>query len=177
MPDWRNAERATAAWMSEQLGERVVTGSGSADGGIDVAGRAFVGQVKYWRSKVGRPEVQNIYGIAQARGVVAAGFSSGGYTRQAMRWADTAGVALFSFTMTDGTYRAVCLNGAARDLLRSGLGPEERQEARQRREDFAAMMAKRLGASDDVAATVAKLEVNRDNARGVFRALRRLRKR
>lgn len=71
-----------------------LTGAGS-DGGIDIAARKAVAQVKHWSSPVGRPEVQRLAGAARGRTAI---FIASKYSRQAMDWADQAGIALFTYT-------------------------------------------------------------------------------
>lgn len=92
-----DAEEAAAEWV-RWLGftDAEVTGRG-ADGGVDVRGRAIVGQVKAHMVPVSRPDLQRLYGIAQAEKRLALFFSLMSYTEQAVAWADEVGMALFRF--------------------------------------------------------------------------------
>lgn len=102
------AEYVAAAIMRDHLGFKdaaVTTASG--DGGVDVVAKQAVAQVKHWGSQVGRPAIQQLYG---ARGVDHSKkmvfFCSGGYSRQALAYANEVGVALFTFDAA-GSYEAM----------------------------------------------------------------------
>lgn len=92
--DWRDFERHVARWLNS-LDSYVVQGRGSRDGGVDVESLRFVVQVKDWSSRVGAPTVREIAGVAHARGKLAIVVARSGYTVDARRFADQAGVALF----------------------------------------------------------------------------------
>ncbi|MFZ2242992.1 MAG: restriction endonuclease [Gordonia amarae] len=113
----QQAESLAAAIMQKQLGFRdaAVTNL-SGDGGVDVVSRHAVAQVKHWSSQVGRPALQQLYGArgADARKKLVF-FSSGGYSPQAVEYADTHEVALFGFS-NDSTWWAV--NEHAKGLTR-----------------------------------------------------------
>ncbi|GAA1053938.1 restriction endonuclease [Dietzia natronolimnaea] len=109
------AEHIAAGIMRDHLGfkdARVTTASG--DGGVDVVARQAVAQVKHWGSQVGRPAIQQLYG---ARGVDHAKkmvfFCSGGYSRQAIAYANEVGVALFTF---DAACSYEPMNDSAREI-------------------------------------------------------------
>lgn len=142
------AEYVAAAIMRDHLGfqdARVTTASG--DGGIDVVARQAVAQVKHWGSQVGRPAIQQLYG---ARGIDHSKkmvfFCSGGYSRQAIAYANEVGVALFTFDAA-GSFGAV--NKSAQELgLAARRAAEELRrrtelEEAQRRADAEAEQAKR----------------------------------
>jgi hypothetical protein len=95
-PDWRDYETAAAHFL-RGLGFRSVESAGpGSDGGVDarVPG-VLVGQVKAHKAKVGRPPLQQIFGIASEEGVDAIFFSKAGYTKTATEWADNSGIGLF----------------------------------------------------------------------------------
>lgn len=95
--EWQQAERL-AERVLRQLGFDDVTTTGpGTDGGIDVAGSAIAGQVKYTRTPVGRPVMQQLAGAAEGR--IAVFFSRAGYTKESRAYADAAGVALFSISL------------------------------------------------------------------------------
>lgn len=94
----RAAELAMARWMTEQGCSSIRVSPVGADGGIDIAGDGIVAQVKYWRSNsVGRPVVQQLHGAGNGRDCVLFALWSGGYSRQAIEWAEAHDVALLTF--------------------------------------------------------------------------------
>lgn len=144
----REAEFVAAGIMRDHLGfkdARVTTASG--DGGVDVVAKQAVAQVKHWGSQVGRPAIQQLYG---ARGIDHSKkmifFCSGGYSRQAVAYANEVGVALFTFDAA-GSFGAV--NKSAQDLGLDARRAAERVkkqaelEEAQRRADAEAERAKR----------------------------------
>lgn len=109
----RDAEQAAAdhlAWLG--FTDAAVTRTGT-DEGVDVAGRGIIAQVKAQASPVGRPVVQQTYGVAMAEGAVAVVFGLGGFTPEALKWAARVGVALFAFDLLGA---AEPLNDHARQL-------------------------------------------------------------
>lgn len=101
------AERVAASIM-RQLGfadARQTQRSG--DGGIDVLSSGGVAQVKWQTAKVGRPALQNLVGAAHIHGTPAMlFFARVGYSAQAVQFADSVGMQLFTFGL-DGSYRPV----------------------------------------------------------------------
>ena len=93
--DFKEAEAAALKWMRKMdfVGAKLT--QGGADGGVDVTSKVAVAQVKAEARPTGRPAVQRIHGVAVSVGRKALFFSTGGYTAQASKWADEAGVALF----------------------------------------------------------------------------------
>lgn len=90
-----DAEEAAARWIRYWgVNDSLVTSAG-ADGGKDVDSREVVAQVKAHANPIGRPDIQNLYGVARAEGKTPLFFSLSDYTRQAHDWADQVGVALF----------------------------------------------------------------------------------
>lgn len=111
----REAEYVAAAIMRDHLGfkDAVVT-IASGDGGVDVFAKKAVAQVKHWGSQVGRPAIQQLYGARGAdHSKKMVFFCSGGYSRQAVTYANEVGVALFTFDAA-GSYRA--MNESAKRL-------------------------------------------------------------
>lgn len=111
----REAEYVAAAIMRDHLGFKdaaVTTASG--DGGVDVVAKQSVAQVKHWGSQVGRPAIQQLYGARGAdHSKKMVFFCSGGYSRQALAYADEVRVALFTFDAA-GSYEAV--NESAKEI-------------------------------------------------------------
>lgn len=94
-----DAEEAAARWIRYWgVDDALVTAAG-ADGGKDVDAREVVAQVKAHANPIGRPDIQNLYGVATAEGKTPLFFSLSDYTRQASEWADQVGVALFLFDL------------------------------------------------------------------------------
>lgn len=67
--------------------------------GVDVESLEYVAQVKAVMANVGRPVIQQTFGVAAHRGKQALVFSLGGFTDDALKWAAEAGVGLFSFDL------------------------------------------------------------------------------
>jgi len=78
-----------------------------ADGGVDiwVTGR-LVGQVKAQQTPVGTPPLQQIYGIACKDDVQGLFFSKSGYSKGAIRWANSVQMPLFNISY-EGDHFAV----------------------------------------------------------------------
>lgn len=78
-----------------------------SDGGIDVNSSDFIGQVKFYaNSKVTRPEVQQILGVAHSEGKGAMFFAySSGYTAEALAFAELNEVACFTFDFVEDRNR------------------------------------------------------------------------
>lgn len=95
----RDAEAAACTWMQEHgFTDARLTPRG-ADGGVDVVAAAAVAQVKAEVVPVGAPVVQQLAGIAAARGVQGLVFALAGFTMAASRFAAEAGIALFTFDL------------------------------------------------------------------------------
>jgi hypothetical protein len=93
------AAESNAAARMRELGycDARVTGRG-ADGGVDVVSDRAVAQVKQESYQTGRPALQRLYGARgddRSRDLLF--FSAAGYSRQAVMYADTVGIALFTY--------------------------------------------------------------------------------
>lgn len=99
---WQMAEELAAAHM-QSIGfadaKRTATG---ADRGLDVLAAEAVAQVKHTAQPVSAPTVQQLVGAAHGRGA-ALFYSTAGYTKQAIEYAEHAGVALFTIDPTTNT--------------------------------------------------------------------------
>ncbi|MFF0284095.1 restriction endonuclease [Rhodococcus aetherivorans] len=119
-----DAER-NAARIMRAIGfpDAHVTNAGP-DGGIDVASHRAVAQVKwYGNAKVGRPDLQRLYGARGKRiDLRLFFFSSSGYSADAVAWANEHEVALFTF---DDTGRASAVNYLAQSRYGTKLREEE----------------------------------------------------
>jgi hypothetical protein len=110
---FQDAEVAARDWIRFWGFEDAELTGGGADGGVDVESLGLVAQVKAGMRAIGRPVVQQIYGVAASRGCEAAVFSLTGYTRAASQWADLNGVGLFHFDLQG---EPAPINEAARRL-------------------------------------------------------------
>lgn len=122
-----DAERAAAAWM-RYWGwiDAQETGPGT-DEGKDVVASDAVAQVKAHMNPIGRPDLQNLYGVASAEGNEGLFFALMGYTKQALDWADQVNLPLFRFDR-QGIPEPV--NQAAIQVLR-----QKQEEWRSREQD------------------------------------------
>ena len=81
--NYRDAELAARDWLrSVGFTDADLTGEG-ADGGVDVRSSNLVAQVKAELKPVGRPVIQQIFGVASAEGSEAACFALSGFTSEA----------------------------------------------------------------------------------------------
>ncbi|MFF2773154.1 restriction endonuclease, partial [Streptomyces bacillaris] len=121
--DWQAAELAAAEHL-KSLGfiDAQRTQSG-ADGGIDVESSEAAAQVKFYANPVGRPDVQRLRGAAHGYRI-AVFYSTGGYTKEAVEYADQASVALF---FMDPYGRAESLSQLASVLTESELVQDRRE--------------------------------------------------
>lgn len=92
--DWHAAELAAVEHM-RALGfvDAQPTASG-ADGGIDAQSSEAAAQVKFHANPIGRPEIQRLRGAAHEYRL-SLFYSTGGYTNEAVAYANEAGVSLF----------------------------------------------------------------------------------
>ena len=120
-----DAELLASEWM-RWMGffDATCTRSG-ADGGLDVVSTAAVGQVKAHMIPVGRPELQQLYGVATSEHKTPLFFSLMSYTAQALEWADKVGMPLFRFDHAGALEAVNALGGQ----LIQGSGEAVRQVA------------------------------------------------
>ncbi len=106
MIDWQEAERRAADYLTQLGFITVEVQSGGSDGGVDVRVPGLVvAQVKATNSPVGRPVIQQIFGISKAEGdVIPIVFSLSGFSQTAIDWADEHHVALFIFSRSHKGY-------------------------------------------------------------------------
>ncbi|MER7243159.1 restriction endonuclease [Kribbella sp. NPDC000426] len=91
--EWQQAERLAAQVLRQFGFDDAVTTAAGADAGVDVVGAAVAAQVKYAMKPVGRPTLQQLMGAAHGR--IAVCFARSGYSKEAIGYADRAGIALF----------------------------------------------------------------------------------
>lgn len=95
--NWQDAEEVAAAHMRGVLGyeDARITGAGT-DNGIDVTSLFAVAQVKHLTAPVGQPDVQRLVGANETAKTMLF-YSSSGYSKIAIEYAERSGVALFRF--------------------------------------------------------------------------------
>lgn len=117
---WQDAELNARDWMiAWGYTDAEVSGPG-ADGGIDVAARGALAQVKFEATQVGRPHLQRLVG-ARARDEAQLFFFTGaGYSQQAIEYAAQMNIALFHYSL-DGRMSPV--NQPAKEVARRPVTP------------------------------------------------------
>ena len=122
LADWQSAELAAVVHM-KSIGfiDATLTKSG-ADGGIDVESSEAAAQVKFYANPVGRPDIQRLRGAAHTYRL-ALFYSTGGYTSEAVEYADQAQVALFHM---DAFGRVEIVSSSAA-MLTESTGVQERR--------------------------------------------------
>src|SRR2546430_64683 len=95
-------EEAAADWPRAWGYDDAARTPTGPDSGADVIGTGVVAQVKAWMTPVGRPEIQQLRGLA-FDGRTAVFFSLMAFTSEAMSFAYQSGVALFRFSGYDGS--------------------------------------------------------------------------
>lgn len=100
--DPNSAEHFCAEWMNSNgaLGARVT--QATRDGGIDVESERWVAQVKHQVARVSPAAVRELHGVAAVRGKRSVFFALGGYSKNAVQFADEARVALFRYDRGGG---------------------------------------------------------------------------
>lgn len=94
---WQQAEVYACAWMMQNGFPDAMTTASGPDGGVDITARQAVAQVKNRAKPVGIEQVQRLQGIAGSTHRRALLFAANGVTIPALRWADTHGVACYSY--------------------------------------------------------------------------------
>lgn len=97
------AEQLACDWMRHLGATDVAVTRKSKDGGFDVTATRHVAQVKAWAGPVGVVDVRALVGAATVDGREPLFFATTGYTADAARLADRAGVALFVMDAVAGT--------------------------------------------------------------------------
>ncbi|AXY52486.1 restriction endonuclease [Rhodococcus ruber] len=125
--DFRDAELLAARFM-RQIGFSDAAATQVAhDGGVDVAAREAVAQVKMHAAVTGSPDLQRLVGARGSRNVhqQMLFFSLAGYSDRATTYAEEEGMALFVY---DRTGRIRPVNGAARVMYRNYRPPVPRRD-------------------------------------------------
>ena len=103
--------------------EKTLKGS---DGGIDVYSESYIAQVKFYaNSKVTRPEVQQLLGVAHSEGKGAMFFAySSGYTPEALAFAELNEVACFTFEFIEerNRFEFIASNESAMEIILNSDG-------------------------------------------------------
>lgn len=119
--DARGAEELVAQWM-RHIGEvDAELTSYTGDGGIDVQGARSFAQVKHYAKSVGVAPIRELAGVAanDPRGRTPLFFTSTGYARGALDFADSAGIALFVYNAERAGLEA--MNAKAKTLMHNGI--------------------------------------------------------
>lgn len=115
----RDAELVARDWMRFMgYADAWLTRKGK-DMGIDVNSTKAIAQVKARTTPVGRPIVQQTFGVGQAESKQSLVFSMAGFTDEAIEWGDNVGMALFTFNRQN---EVKPLNRTAESLLRKAKG-------------------------------------------------------
>ncbi len=114
------AEYWIAEWMRHLGAEEAIVTPSRRDGGIDVLSDHYVAQVKHRPGDyISVDLVRALAGVANVKDRVPLFFSSSHYSRDALAFANTAGMALFIFRPSDG--RLIGANTIASALRTRGL--------------------------------------------------------
>ncbi len=119
--DARGAEEVVAQWM-RHLGEvDAELTSFTGDGGIDVRGARSIAQVKHYAKSVGVAPIRELAGVAanDPHRRIPLFFTSTGYAKGAVDFADGAGIALFVYSAERADLEA--MNAKAKTLMHSGI--------------------------------------------------------
>ena len=95
----RDAELVALDWMLYWGFDDASATPVGPDEGIDVASSRAVAQVKAFMVPIGRPELQNLAGVAAVEKKIPLFFALNGYTPQAIEWGNKANMALFTFDL------------------------------------------------------------------------------
>jgi hypothetical protein len=111
-PTWRDYEQAAAGFLVGLGISGVRAAAAGADGGVDVwVTGSLVAQVKAQQANVGRPPLQQLYGIACKEGVQGLFFSKSGYSKSATRWANSVEMPLFKVSYCEDGFVVDWVNG------------------------------------------------------------------
>lgn len=117
---WQDAELNARDWMiARGYTDAAVSGPG-ADGGIDVAARGALAQVKFEATQVGRPHLQRLVGARARDDVKLLFFTGAGYSQKAIEYAAHMDIALFHYSL-DG--RMTPVNQPAKEAARRPAVP------------------------------------------------------
>lgn len=130
----KDAELAARDWfLALGFTDAYVLPGAGPDGGVDVVSSAAVAQVKATVGPAGRPIIQQIYGIASHESKQAVVFSIGGFTPEAVDWANSARVSLFQLDLSGDTTPA---NRLATELIAAAELRAARAKTYQRWEEL-----------------------------------------
>jgi|GEM_PF-1141237 hypothetical protein len=120
-PHWRDYEIAAVSFLQRLGFTRAQGAAPGADGGVDVrVPGVLVGQVKAHTSKIGSPQLQQIFGVATGEGgVKALFFSKSGYSKNGIDWANQNGLILFQITYREEAFVVTPINSAGRNFISS----------------------------------------------------------
>lgn len=97
--DFSDANTAAAEWLRHWGWIDAAPENGATANDVSISSRDVVAQVKAHASPIGRPALQQLFGIASAEEKIGMFFSLAGYTKQAREWADEVDLPLFRFDL------------------------------------------------------------------------------
>ena len=116
----REAEHIAADWIRYLGDTHVRVTQAARDGGIDVEGTHSVAQVKHYAGTfIGPKDVRELYGVAIAARKLPIFLTTSDYTETAKQFARDQLIALFTFSIEEGTLRPV--NTRASAMRRTGI--------------------------------------------------------
>lgn len=128
----KGAEILVTEWMRFLGVKDAAVTRFTADGGIDVVSSTHLAQVKNYTGTVSVEEIRAFFGVATASKLLPWFFTSGGYTREALLFADRVEMPLFIYVAEEGRLRGQNDVGRVvidrlfpKGLIQSvGVGPE-----------------------------------------------------
>ena len=122
-PHWgltpEGAEDLAALWMKSMGAREVAVTRFQGDGGIDVTSTKYIAQVKRFAGNVGVAPIRELAGLVRVDGRRGLFFTTTGYARGAIDFANQSGIALF--VMDHRQAELIAINGIARAFRAHGL--------------------------------------------------------
>ena len=115
----RDAEALAAQWMRTLGARDVEVTRFRGDGGVDVTSSKYIAQVKHFSSNVGVAPVRELSGVVRVDGRRGLFFTTFGYAKGAIEFANLSGIGLFQMDHRGGRLTAV--NDIAKALQTHGL--------------------------------------------------------
>jgi hypothetical protein len=113
------AENYVVAWLKYLGVPDIEPTRYSQDGGIDAESQGYVVQVKHYSSPVSVQPIRELYGVAMSLGKESCFFAQSGYTKDAVKFGEDTGMALFTYSVETGDLYAI--TRSAHKALSQGL--------------------------------------------------------
>lgn len=113
------AEELAAGWMRRLGATDAQVTRFQGDGGVDVISAKYFAQVKHFASNVGVAPIRELSGVVRVNGRRGLFFTTRGYAKGAIEFANQSGIALF--VMDHRADRLEAVNDVAKALKRHGL--------------------------------------------------------